>query len=347
MTGLSIEEGIKQVYNGLRHVVILGAGASIASTMRNPEKGGKLLPSMNNFIDVVGLNDLMDQVPTDLRSENFETVYGNLFKHDPKSAILEEIQARTHSYFEAMKLPDEPTIYDYLVLSLRSKDHVATFNWDPFLYQAFDRNRKFTKDLPYMSFLHGTVALGYSKEDKRSGPIGYQARREGGIFEPVPLLYPVGKKDYAQSEFIVEAWDDLKRILKKESKSVRTTIFGYGAPLSDVEAVSLLNESWGTPDDRDMEQFEIVDITEEAELRERWKGFIHSHHYDVSKDYFRSSLAYNPRRTCESYFSHNMPMTPNEAFRNNNPVPGNFRTLEDLWKWHEPLIEAETKAKES
>lgn len=60
------EEGIKQVYGGGGHVVILGAGASIASTRRNPEVTGKLLRSMDNFIDIVGLSDLVDQVPDEL-----------------------------------------------------------------------------------------------------------------------------------------------------------------------------------------------------------------------------------------------------------------------------------------
>lgn len=36
--GMTKEEGIKQVYNGGGHVVILGAGASIASSLRNSEK---------------------------------------------------------------------------------------------------------------------------------------------------------------------------------------------------------------------------------------------------------------------------------------------------------------------
>ena len=51
-----------------------------------------------------------------------------------------------------------------------------------------------------MSFLRGTVALGYSKEGKRSGPVGYQARRYGGVFEPVPLLYPIRQKNYDDGE---------------------------------------------------------------------------------------------------------------------------------------------------
>lgn len=97
-----------------------------------------------------------------------------------------------------------------------------------------------------------------------------------------------------------------------------------------------------------MEQFEIIDITPEEELRNRWNGFMHSHHYDVTDNYFGSSLAYNPRRTSESYFSHYEPFTPAEAFRSSNPIPQGFKTLGDLWKWHEPLIEAEIKkAKEN
>lgn len=346
MTGMTKEEGINQVYGGGGHVVILGAGASIASTYRNPEKNGKRLPSMDNFIEVVGLDDLIDQIPEELRAKNFETLYGNLHNHDPESEILTEIESRIQDYFGNMQLPNEPTIYDYLVLSLRGKDLIATFNWDPFLYQAWIRNGEFTKDLPRLSFLHGNVAIGYSKEDKRCGPVGYQMRRDGGVFEPTKLLYPVEQKNYTDDEFINIEWERIKYWLSKENSTVRATIFGYGAPVSDVEAVSLLNDAWGTPDDRAMEQFEIIDIVPEDELRNRWKGFIHSHHYDVADSYFGSSLANNPRRTSESYFSHYQPMTPKEAFRNNNPIPQDFNTLEELWNWHKPLIEAEERKEE-
>lgn len=342
MPGLTIEQGINQVMGG-RHVVILGAGASIAATRRNAEQNGKQLPSMLNFIEVVGLQDIIKEVPANLYDGNFETLYGNIYADNPESSFLFRIQEHIQDYFGSMRLPEEPTIYDYLILSLRSKDHIATFNWDPFLYQAWCRNREFTKNLPYMSYLHGTVALGYSKEDQRSGPVGYQARREGGIFEPVPLLYPIGQKNYEDNAFIVDAWQSLKAMLSKKSKSVRATIFGYGAPVSDIAAVELLSEAWGTPDDRAMEQFEIIDIVPEEALRERWSRFIHSHHYDVTTSYFGSSLANNPRRTCESYFSHYQPMTIDEAFRANNPIPQNFKTLKELWDWHQPLIDAEIR----
>ncbi|KAA6329574.1 50S ribosomal protein L30 [termite gut metagenome] len=51
--GMTKEDGIKQVYSGGGHVVILGAGASIASSKRNPGKKRIELPSMNNFIKVL------------------------------------------------------------------------------------------------------------------------------------------------------------------------------------------------------------------------------------------------------------------------------------------------------
>jgi hypothetical protein len=343
MPGMTKEQGIEQVFSGGGHVVILGAGASIASTLRNQEASGKKLPSMDNFIETLGLQDILDKIPHALRSKNFEKLYGNLHEADPDSTVLKEIETRIRTYFGNMSLPEEPTIYDYLVLSMRSKDLIATFNWDPFLYQAWCRCRDFTDDLPFRSFLHGCVAIGYSKEDKRCGPACMYARKDGGFFEPTKLLYPVEQKNYTDDEFIKHEWDRLKYWLSKESGTVRITIFGYGAPASDVEAVSLLKDAWGTPDERSMEQIEIIDITPEKELRKRWSEFIHSHHYDITDNYFGSVLAYNPRRTSESYFCHYLPNSPSEAFRQSNPIPNNFKTLKELWTWHKPLINAEVK----
>jgi hypothetical protein len=95
-----------------------------------------------------------------------------------------------------------------------------------------------------------------------------------------------------------------------------------------------------------MEQFEIIDIRPEETVRDSWDNFINSHHYDYGTSYFESILAHNPRRTIESYFQHYLPMTPAEAFSRNNPVPNNFKTLEELWEWHKPLVDAENEWKE-
>lgn len=39
-------------------------------------------------------------------------------------------------------MTESPTIYDYLLLSLRKKDVVATINWDPLLVQALEGSLK-------------------------------------------------------------------------------------------------------------------------------------------------------------------------------------------------------------
>ena len=160
------EEGIETVYDGPSHVVILGAGASIASTIHNPEPSGKKLPSMDNFIDVVGLREILDSADSDCHAGNFEEIYSCLYIKDPNSRTMQDIGQKVFNYFSGLRLADTPTIYDYLLLALGPKDLIATFNWDPFLFQAFLRNRRFTGALRRLSFLHGNVAVGYSAKDE-------------------------------------------------------------------------------------------------------------------------------------------------------------------------------------
>lgn len=339
MIGLTKEDRIRTVFGGGGHVVILGAGASIAATMRNPELNGKKLPSMNDFIDVVGLRDIVDCLPETLKTNNFEELYSKLYSDNPDSSTIKEIESRVYSYFMDMELPNEPTIYDYLVLALRSRDLIATFNWDPFLYQAWCRNSH-VGDSPYIAFLHGNVALGYNKEVRRSGPSGMAPKNTYNYFEPTKLLFPVMKKNYNRDEFTQGQWELLDSFLSDKDVKL-LTIFGYGAPSTDLEAIQALNKAWGTGNERNMEQIEIVDIRPEAKLVETWKKFINTHHYHCPTDYFKSSVAYNPRRTFESYFQHINPMKFAESFSASNPVPMDFKTLEELWDWHKNLVEAE------
>jgi hypothetical protein len=339
------EDRIKTVLGGGGHVVILGAGASIASTFRNPEPNGKRLPSMDNFIELVGLTDIVESLPEKLKAKNFEQFYSNLYNDNPQSYAIREIENRVIAYFKDMKLPEnEATIYDFLVLSLRPRDLIATFNWDPFLHQAFIRNGHIA-DTPYLAFLHGNVALGYSKMDKKCGPPGWYSEETGNYFKPTRLLYPVARKNYTEDEFISGEWDLIKSWLHEESTKC-VTVFGYSAPDSDVEAVSLMNVAWGSADKRNMEQFEIIEIRPEKEGKKRWNNFIHSHHYNYTSDYFSSSLANNPRRTFESYRQHNLPLTIDEIFSESNPISPDIKTLQELWDWHMPLVNAENEWKE-
>jgi hypothetical protein len=268
-------------------------------------------------------------------------MYSKLCEDTSLLAEKEEIESRIYEYFKDLKLPDVPTIYDYLILSLRhNKDVIATFNWDPFLYQAYVRNGEFTKS-PGILHLHGNVALGFCESDGTIGPVGWTSKETPNDFEPTRLLYPVEKKDYNADGFTAGQWEALKDELKVAQ---RVTVFGYRAPDSDIEAITIMQKAWGTPDNRAMEQFELIDIREEDEVKASWNKFIHSHHYNYHTNFFKSSIAHHPRRSVESYHHWSMPMTPSEAFQDGNLVPDNFQTLEEMWDWYKPLIEAEEKS---
>ena len=331
--------------SGGGHVVILGAGASIAASERDPEIHGLRLPSMNNLPDVIGLNGVLNHFPKGLIQSNFEATYSNIVAHDPNNPYLKVMNDMIYAYFSSMELPQKPTIYDYLVMSLRDKDVIATFNRDPFLYQAWWRNARHGSN-PQLLFLHGNVAVGYNKEKNMIGRAGMYAKGTNIYFEPTQLLFPVKHKNYTNDDYIKMAWTILQnRLDKKKCNTHNVTIFGYSAPVTDIEALSMMKKAWGRIEDRNMEQFEIIDVRSEEDVTESWKDFIHTHHYDYRTSFFDSSLALFPRRTDEAYFCHFLPLTPEEAFVEDNRLPSEFKTFEEMWAWYQPLIDVEEKAK--
>lgn len=330
-----------QIMGGM-HLVILGAGASIASSYRNPEANGLKLPSMNDLPKVIDMSDILSQLPHEILCDNFEELYGNIYEWDSNSKYLREINDRIYAYFSSLELPQEPTIYDYLIMSLRDKDVIATFNWDPFLFQAWWRNYLHGSS-PGLLFLHGNVAIGYNDEIKGIGWAGSIGNRTHKYFEPTKLMFPVKHKNYASDTYIKDAWSRFEKCLQNAQ---RVTVFGYSAPKSDVEAISAMQKAWGTPEERNLEQFELIDIRQEDEVCESWDGFIHTHHYDYCTDFFQSSLALYPRRTFEAYMMQCFPNTPEEAFVEAVPIPQNdIHTFDEMWEWYKPLIEREEEEK--
>lgn len=291
---------IKNPKENKRHVVILGAGASFAATIpTNGDKNGKKLPVMTNLIEIVKLEDLISQVTLSCDSKNFEDVYSELHSKGEHTKVLKEIEQRVHNYFNSLELPDNPTIYDYLVLSLRKKDVIATFNWDPLLVQAWERCYKITSNLPHLLFLHGNVRVAVCEKCKIIARQGDNCSYCSEKLEPTKLLYPINEKNYDKDPVIREQWSILRQAI---GQSYALTIFGYGAPKSDVSAVALMKEAWGKTEERSMEQIDIIDIREREDLAETWSQFIHTHHYDTHKSFFDSHLAKVPRRSIEAYY---------------------------------------------
>lgn len=278
------------------HVVVLGAGASLAAFPSGDERGRRL-PLMANVVEVLGLSHFFKNAGLE-PSGNFESLYSELHRLDPQSPLLARIEQRVMEYFSGLELPRHPTLYDLLLLSLREKDAVFTFNWDPFLADAYSRHHGIVP-LPKIFHLHGNVRAGYCKHCKLSGLKAAVCQRCRGSLIPSRLLYPVESKNYGDDPFISTQWDAIRVFIKR---AVIITIFGYSAPTTDREAMAIFNEAWRVedPETKPVERVEVIDIRGHEELATQWSAFAHFDHYNIRRSLLDSSLAYHPRRSCET-----------------------------------------------
>ena len=284
---------IKEAIMKKPHLVILGAGASRA-VCPNGDKNGRVLPLMNTLASDINIVDLLERWGIDA-TMNFEEIFSSLHENNQneKQICLEE---KVREYFLSIEIPDEPTIYDYLLLSLNQKDAIATFNWDPLLVQSVYRLKKRGIELPILIFLHGNVFWGKNN----SGDSTYIFNKtQINLIEPCPLIYPIRRKDYSSDYLIEKQWNGVKYILEH---AFMITIFGYSGPSTDEEAMNLLSEGWGEPKNRNMEQIEIIDLQSEESIISNFNKFIHSHHYYKYENFFESFIFNHPKRTADAYY---------------------------------------------
>lgn len=281
------------------HVVILGAGASVA-TIPNGDKNGKQSSIMNGLIEKLNLIDVIEGVDLKTKSNNLEDIYSELYKRSDCTEIVKELERRIYDYFKSLEIPDEPTVYDFLILGLTHNDLIATFNWDPLLLQAYVRCRNYTDNLPTICCLHGNVSMGYCAEHIEYGLTDAICPVCGKKLPPTRLLYPVSEKNYNDDEYIKKCWEATEYMIENAST---ITIFGYSAPSSDKEAVSLLKKAWGDLDNRQLEEVSVIDVISEEEMLNRWSDFIYSHHYNYTDNFFDSYIGMFPRRSCEMIFA--------------------------------------------
>lgn len=315
------------------HAVILGAGASIAA-IPSGDANGRKISVMNGFMKKLGMEDLLDNIELETESNNLENIYSELYERSDCIHILETLENKIYKYFSEFEIPDEPTIYDMLLLSLREKDVIATFNWDPLLLQAYLRVHNITSKLPNILFLHGNVLVGVCHEHKRAGlmgklcPVCYQQ------FKPSKLLYPVKNKDYQSDSYIRDNWNAIKDYLKR---AYVVTVFGYSAPKTDKAAIDLLKEAWGSVEKRNLEEIEIIDIRSEEDLYNSWENFIHTHHYRVYRSFFDSIIAKFPRRSCDATFD----MLMNVKFLDGSQGLKKEMTFDDIQKYFDEILQEE------
>lgn len=323
-------ELINKPENRGRHVVILGAGASRQAFPHGGTEGKKL-PTMDDFVDILGLGPVLERGWVKCSGRNFESVYSELYEKDPESTVLREIEEIVYSYFNSLRLPEWPTLYDHLLISLRPKDIIATFNWDPFLFDAWDRNR-YRIPLPQIAHLHGNVRIGYCLEHRVQGENGRYCPECDKKLTPSRLLYPVTIKNYSDDSFIEKEWTLLKLHFRKASTF---TIFGYSAPSTDREAVDIMKSAWNK-NSRLIERTEVIDIKDKSVLWKQWSPFIVETYFDCTEDFYQSRIPNYPRRTCEALLD----QTFYGLWVETNPLPVNA-DFDELISWIKPLVEAE------
>ena len=319
------------------HLFILGAGATKA-TIPNGDKYGRQSPVMENFLREIGIESLLNGVKLRTKSHNIEAIYSELVTKPEYTDIVTKIEEGIVTHYRQMQIPDAPTLYDYLILSLRKKDCIATFNWDPLLIQAYNRVNKITNDLPEMLFLHSSVAVGICEDCRHYEP--YRNKYCSLCGKPLispRLLYPVENKDYSQNLYIQDAWNTLQYYLET---ACIVTIWGYSAPKSDKEAKKIMLKAFSS-DYRPLDQIEVIDITDEDKLYETWQPFAKdtNYHLNIHKSLMDTYIGEFPRRSVEGYVKRNI----EGWWGGSTLVMKECNTFVELTKLVEPLLVNESR----
>jgi hypothetical protein len=323
---------LKTNINHSPHVVILGAGASKAACPKG-DAGGKVVPVLNELSTCLNLEPLFRKNKIRYKNTDFESLYDDLVTSGKHTELTKELEHRVQNYFSQLRLPENATIYDYLLLSLREQDLIASFNWDPFLAQAWERNSTAVK-LPKIVFLHGNANISICVKDRVKDFRGNICSKCKKPLVPAPLLYPVKQKHYSTKTYIKAEWNELRAYLER---AYLLTIFGYAAPKTDVEARRLLLKTWEKNPTFKLAQVEIIDIKSRKDLENTWEEFFCREHYGITRSIWKSYLFFYPRRSSEALA---MATLQNMPWKD-NPFP-RTTDLKKLQEWARLLWLEET-----
>jgi len=313
------------------HVVILGAGASIAAC--KVDKNGREVPALSNIHKILGLTDMLKEYNFSRdEMENFELLFSNINGKMEYIELQQNLELEVRNYFKSLELPDKPTLYDYLILSLTEKDAIVSFNWDPFLMQAYRRNLS-VGNLPQLIFPHGNVGVGLCYNCKVKGYANCLCPQCFKEFSDMKLLFPVHKKNYYDGDIIQNEWAVAKRYL---SIAAGITVFGYSAPETDFEAYNLLKDSYKESNIATIAPFSIINLkSAEKEQRKKWSD-IYDKHMVTFHETFQDSLLWTaPRVSLENLFDAILQQRP----RANTKSFKEFRTLRELQEFVKMITE--------
>lgn len=313
------------------HVVIVGAGASIAAC--KTDKNGKKVPLLKNIHNILGFTDELKKYDfSDEQMEDFEKLFSDINGKAEYRELQEKMEYDVCDYFSKLQIPEEPTLYDYLILSLTEKDAIISFNWDPFLMQAYRRNIS-VGNLPELIFPHGNAGVGVCYDCKIKGYANCLCSRCLKKLGQMPLLYPIGDKDYNSNEIIINEWYRAKEVL---SKAAGITVYGYGAPVTDVEAVELMKSANRISKTKDIAPFTIINLAEnEEEQRKKWAEFYDGDMVLYCNRFEETLLWKNPRVSLETLFDAILQQKP----RSEEKSFEKFSTLKELQDFVKTITE--------
>lgn len=315
------------------HVVILGAGASKASCPR--DKNGKEVPLLRDIHKALGLYDeLKGYGFSDVELDNFEMLFSNINGKVEYAALQRKLETAVREYFQELRLPDKPTLYDYLILSLTEKDAIVSFNWDPFLTQAYRRNIE-VGNLPQLFFPHGNTGVGLCYSCHVKGYANCLCPRCFSPLTDMKLLYPIGKKNYTDGDVIQNEWSGARSYL---NHAAGVTIFGYSAPETDAEAYNLLKSSYKVSNISPIAPFTIINLrTNEDEQRKKWAEIYDRQMLQYTDDIRETILWQWPRVSLETLFDAILQQRP----RDNQKSFHEFDSLEQLQGFTKTITEFE------
>lgn len=275
---------------GFKHLVILGAGSTIA-TIPNGDKNGEFSYTLYNLLKDKCFTSFVKKVQTkDFQTDDVEALCNQLYKED--KLLYDEFESLVRKKYASLELPNGFTILDRLVLSLTPNDAIVSFNWDDLVIQAYQRMSEYVPEemLPILAFPHGNAQAVYNNKHYTSKRIVTST----SWFDS-PLNMPVDEIDYNSDVFINSQWHILDFFMRNAQM---ITFFGYRGPSSDEQDLKHLENLF--PKNEICDKIEIIDKDLESSIQvakglKRFK--MQPNWLFPCADFWHSTIAKHPRRT--------------------------------------------------
>lgn len=276
---------------GYKHLVILGAGSTIA-TIPEGDKNGMKSFTLDNLLTDPYFSSFVTKLNPKYNRLNVEQLCERLNKENIH--LYNELVSLIRTKYAKLELPDNFTILERLIMSLKADDAIVSFNWDDLLIQAYQRVNIPEEKLPHLCFPHGNAQAGFNNHR-------YGSKRDpkNKYLKNSPLNMPINRSDYKENIFINSQWRILDYYIKS---ALMITFFGYSGPISDQNDIQHLEQLFS--ENKICTKIEIIDKSKESatSISQRWDGFIKltENKPDLCGSFFESRIARFPRRTIES-----------------------------------------------